>query len=225
LDADDRLDRDALAMALPALAATPSLAFVFGGYREVDEHLAPLSLHPPASGDASLAGLLRGGNHIAMHGTVLYDTAKLRAAGGFDEGLTSCEDYDVYLRLARGHGCAAYPHIAADYRRHGRSMSRHRLRMIDTALRVLARHSRSREERRLARHGRAIMLNYYGPALVADLHQAVRERRRDVVVALLRGIAARPALWPFAVRRIGRAAITPLRWMAAHRPFRGPATR
>lgn len=156
LDADDRLCPGALAAAVERLAALPEAAFVYGGYRDITADGAPLAEHPPVAPPAPFAALLHD-NFIGMHGTVLYDTAKLRAIGGFDPGLTSCEDWDVYLRLARQHPIGAYPLIAADYRRHPGGMSRNLARMAAMTERVLARQAAglSAEEARARRAGRA----------------------------------------------------------------------
>lgn len=137
LDADDRLRPGTLAAATARLRAVPGAAFVYGGYRDIAADGAPISEHPPVTKPASFAALLHD-NYIGMHGTVLYDTSALRAIGGFDTSLTSCEDWDAYLRLARHHPIASYPLIAADYRRHPHGMSRNLARMAAMTERVLA---------------------------------------------------------------------------------------
>ena len=103
LDADDRLCRGAVAAGLDCLAAHPDTAFVWGGYRNMDlagRHYGAPSL--PAPGPEPLLDLF-GGNVIGMHATVMYRRAPLIAAGGFAEGLRACEDWDVYLHLAKAH--------------------------------------------------------------------------------------------------------------------------
>ena len=132
-----------------------------------------------------------------MHGTVLYDTALLRAAGGFDPALSSCEDYDVYLRLARCYPIGAYDGIGADYRRHGETMSRRQLRMIGTARHVSGRHARGRgltsAHREAARAGKELMTRYYCGEVSAELAAARRGGRlRDAVRDLLRTAWAHP---------------------------------
>lgn len=151
LDADDRLCPGAVAAGLACLAAHPSAAFVWGGYRNMDlagQHYGAPSL--PAPGPEPLLDLL-GGNVIGMHATVMYRRAPLSAAGGFAEGLRACEDWDVYLRLARRHEVASHRHISADYRRHAGGMSRDFIRLIDAGLAVLDAH-RPGEDEPAARH-------------------------------------------------------------------------
>ncbi len=99
------------------MATRSGLAFVHGGYVMVDRNRRVLSSHSARPTETPFLDLLRG-NYIAMHGTVLYNTSLLRASGGFDFTLRSCEDFDVYLRLARVHSIAAYNSVAAEYRRH-----------------------------------------------------------------------------------------------------------
>lgn len=197
LDADDMLARHALAAALAAMRAAPDHAFVYGGYRQVAEDRAVIAVHHPKTPDPAFDGLLRLGNHIAMHGTVLYDRITLIESGGFDPTLRSCEDYDVYLRLARHHPIAAYDTIAADYRRHGTSMSRNALRMAGTARDVLMRHAHSRTERRISRHGIAVMLGYYGEGYWASLlHDARGGQARRVLADLRELLTTQHLRWP-----------------------------
>ena len=140
LDADDRLCPGALAAGLACLADRPAAAFAFGGYRNMDfaGHYWPKpSL--PRPGPTTLVDLLAG-NVVGMHATVLYRRQPLAEAGGFDEALRSCEDWDVYLRLARTHEAVAHRHVSADYRRHAGGMSQDFDRLIDAGLAVLERH-------------------------------------------------------------------------------------
>lgn len=199
LDADDWLAPAALeaaSAAFEAAAMPPALAH--GSYHEVSEDERILSTHIARHHADPFLQLLRS-NYIAMHGTVLYDTALLRASGGFDTSLRSCEDYDVLLRLARDHPIAAYPQIAANYRRHGHSLSRDRLAMIDTALRVIDRHLKSSPRTRRhvdsARAGRRFMTRYYVRQIFSDLRQA-RDRGRlwSAVGRLMLSAGRRPAV-------------------------------
>ncbi|MEJ1156751.1 glycosyltransferase [Prosthecomicrobium sp. N25] len=140
LDADDRLRPEMIARTLEALAACPDCAFAYGAYAFVDEagnDLGTVRLKPP--GDDAYADFVSG-NIVGMHGTVLYRRAAVLAAGGFDPSLRACEDYDLYLRLARSHPVRAVDAVLADYRRHGTNMSLGIPRMLDAALTVVGRH-------------------------------------------------------------------------------------
>jgi SAM-dependent methyltransferase len=136
LDADDRLLPDALAAGLDCFASHPGCAFVYGGYRMIDAQGARLNdRHHHAVSAQPYRDLLRG-NLIGMHATVMYERAKLIAAGGFDTALRRCEDYDMYLRLARTERVASHPDVIAEYRQHGENMSSDPREMVDWALRI-----------------------------------------------------------------------------------------
>ena len=107
LDADDRLEPHALEMALRCFARVPECGFVYGGHRYIDGDGRSLGERFEPPGDVPYEHLLRR-NFIAMHGTVMYSRARLMAAGGFDESLRRCEDYDVYLRMAKRYAIAGY---------------------------------------------------------------------------------------------------------------------
>jgi GT2 family glycosyltransferase len=196
LDADDWLVPEALQLMSDAIrSTTPRPAFVHGGYLEVAEDGTPLATHFAQPSGEAFRSLLRG-NHIAMHGTVLYDAALLRGAGGFDPRLGSCEDYDVYLRLARLHPIASYAGVSAHYRRHGSSLSRNRLTMIETALSVIDRHlaisEKTHEDIAAAREGRRAMIAYYVHQIAADVH--VGASRWRACRAVLADVSRRPKL-------------------------------
>ncbi len=173
LDADDRLWPGALAHALGCFAVMPDIAFAYGGYRNVAVDLAPIALCPPVSKPDAFIGLLHD-NFIGMHGTVLYDVAKLRGIGGFDKSLRSCEDYDVYLKLARDYPITCYPEIGADYRRHGASMSASAARMSRIARQVLERQidrGLTAEQLLAARAGIAFNRRHYSYQLIGMIRR------------------------------------------------------
>jgi glycosyltransferase involved in cell wall biosynthesis len=140
LDADDILCPTAIANNTALLAQHPEAGFVYGAYDRVDVGRRRLSgpHFQPVPSDAANAMLI--GNPVAMHGTVLYDVARLREVGGFDATLGSCEDYDVYIRLARRHPVFCHPELTASYRTHGSNMSGDPVKMLHWALHVLKRY-------------------------------------------------------------------------------------
>jgi GT2 family glycosyltransferase len=144
LDADDRLEPNAIAAGLACFAGRPDAAMVYGGHRRILADGKPLGADRlQAVGENPYADLLTG-NFIGMHGTVMYRLDVLRALGGFDEGLRRCEDYDLYLRLARSYPIAVHSEIIAQYRCHGRNMSSDAQEMLRGALAV---HERYRPKR------------------------------------------------------------------------------
>ncbi|MGY1631541.1 glycosyltransferase [Geodermatophilus sp. SYSU D01186] len=146
LDADDLLTPVAVAAGLECFARHSEAALVYGAHRRVAVDAAPLGgrVYIPA-GCNPRSTLLRG-NSVAMHATALYRRDLLLAAGGFDETLPRCEDYDVYLRLACRHLIASHPVETALYRWHNANMSNHVPAMLMAALRVHARHRPRPEE-------------------------------------------------------------------------------
>ncbi len=212
LDSDDVLEPNTLEIAAPVLMENRNQAFVYGGYREVSENRTTLAVYTPVQTESVFNDLLKLGNFIAMHGTVLYDAEILRLSGGFDTALSSCEDFDVYLRLSRDHHVSAYSSIAAEYRRHGESLSRNTLRMIETSRFVLERHSRTPSERTEARQGLTAMTAYYGNLFWLSVTKTVRQRQVWASIGILVQLIGRPRLWA------SMAAHAPLSklWRRAH---------
>lgn len=141
LDADDRLLPEALSSNLKRFDEKPECALAYGSFYYIDaggRHLySPL---PVSLGEDAYATLLEG-NCIRMHATVMYQRNSLEQMSGFDTGLPCCEDYDLYLRLARLYPVASGTDSIAEYRRHGGNMSSNIPLMLDTALKVVRRQS------------------------------------------------------------------------------------
>ena len=139
LDADDRLLPEALSSNLKRFDEKPECALAYGSFYYIDasgRHL--YSPVPVPLGEDAYATLLEG-NCIRMHATVMYRHDSLEEMSGFDTRLPCCEDYDLYLRLARRYPVAAGVDPIAEYRRHGGNMSSNIPLMLDTALKVIRR--------------------------------------------------------------------------------------
>ena len=203
LDADDRLTHAALAAGLACFAAAgPAAAMVYGGHRRVDRAWRPLGPDAFIPIGSDPFGDLLHGNLIAMHATAMYRVAMLRAVGGFDASLRVCEDYDLYLKLARDHAVVSHPAIVAEYRWHGGNMSRNAAIMLEQALAVHARYDEpgASPSRRTAWHaGRQNWLDYYrsvvagtgamsqpDPAPTSFMRRAARALRRRLLSRLRR---------------------------------------
>jgi hypothetical protein len=140
LDADDRLTSRAIEHGLACFGRSPECGFVYGGHTYIDAAGREIGCRYDPPGDDPYRQLLRG-NFVAMHGTVMYRRDRLLEAGGFDETLRRCEDYDVYLRMVRRFPIAGYADRVAEYRRHDANMSRSHAAMLASALAVHARHA------------------------------------------------------------------------------------
>ena len=197
LDADDLLEPRSIAAGLTCFARAPESGFVYGGHLFIDRlgNKTGQRFEPP--GDSPYLKLLRR-NFIGMHGTVMYRRDLLDAIGGFDERLRRCEDYDVYLRMARQHPIAGYPDLVAAYRLHGGNMSADHRAMLETALDVHGRHApaagASAEARAAWKEGRRHWRHYYAEEMaLADYRQRQRgARRRNSLAQVVRIAAVSP---------------------------------
>jgi glycosyltransferase involved in cell wall biosynthesis len=186
LDADDRLLPRAISAGLSGFASEPNSGFVYGGHRRIGlggEPLAPDVMHP--IGDYPYRRLL-GGNVIGMNATVMFRRACLVAVQGFDEALRHCEDYDLYLRVAKEQQVSSHHEIIAEYRWHGGNTSGDEKLMLRAALAVLNRHKfcahKSSADWAAWRYGRAYWREYYGNVL---LRRAVERWERERKISRL----------------------------------------
>lgn len=183
LDGDDRLLPDAIAHNLRRFVDRPDAAMAYGGYRYIDPDGRPRFqvVQRPMSADAYATFLE--GNCVGMHATVMYRRSVLREVGGFDETLPACEDYDVYLRIARRHEIAAGSELVAEYRQHDENMSNDTEMMLAAALRVLGKQATEIRD---------------DPARQAAAARGAREWKefyaRTQLLAVLRGLSDRPRL-------------------------------
>jgi glycosyltransferase involved in cell wall biosynthesis len=173
LDADDRLLPGALEASLNCLIAHPESAFVSGHYRYIAADGSFLIEHPQegVEGDHYLA--LLHGNYIGMHATVMYRRAALVQVGGFNASLPACEDYDLYLRMAKLFPISRHHQVVAEYRQHGANMSGNAELMLNTALAVLRSQWRDiradKQYRQAYKVGLSFWRGYYGEKLLVQL--------------------------------------------------------
>ncbi len=171
LDADDRLLPDAIEHSIRTMNLNPDTGFVFGGHRFINGEgviyggLQTCDFERAAKPYENL--LIS--NFIAMHGAVLFRKQALQQAGGYDTALPSCEDYDIYLKIANRYKIVYHHHIIAEYRKHGENMTANPARMLKYALIVLKRHKN--ESLKVAtrlqyyQKGIAFWQQYYGNTL------------------------------------------------------------
>jgi glycosyltransferase involved in cell wall biosynthesis len=177
LDADDRLLPFALQAGVDAALTHPEAAFVSGHYAtiDVDGVQGVISSRPCVTSD-HYGALLRW-NYIGMHATVVYRRETLNRFGGFNPALRACEDYDMFLRIARETAVACHPDVVAEYRWHTANMSRNNALMLSSALRVLRRqwpHVRGHTAYEAAyREGVAFWRGLYGEPLLEDMARRV----------------------------------------------------
>jgi len=139
LDADDRLLPEKLAAELALFDARPELGVVYSGVRYIDGDGHPLPQHGFAREEGDVFARLLLGNLIHPVAAMVR-RALVEQAGAFDERLTSVEDWDLWLRVARlGAPWGRVDRVLAEYRIRHDGMHQNPQRMLDNKLRVLAR--------------------------------------------------------------------------------------
>ncbi len=207
LDADDRLLPGALAAGLKSLGEEKAATFTYGKYEIVVERTAERkrAVNTPVPRMA-FAHFLRE-NCVGMHGTVMYRRAAIEQAGGFREHLPACEDYDLYLRLARDLPVLCHDAYCAEYRHHDSNMSRDPAFMLKSALSVLRDYRRDAEARGLLADYRA-GVDGWKRHYVATWFEGARQLP-------LRALATAPAMMALAprqvIRTVGRFALARFR--------------
>ena len=182
LDADDQLLPNAISAGLSCFADHGGAAFVYGGFQEVRADKSKTRFVDMRD----RRDLLRC-NWVAMIATAMFDRKKLLEAGGFDQTLGMCEDWDAYLRLSRDHGFASHPEIVAIYHKHGSNMSDDVPQLVRWIDEVRAREMQrglSRSERRAWRQGAHVRDYFYGAAR----ERSLLERAQGKLSRLLLGL-------------------------------------
>ncbi|MBI1789613.1 MAG: glycosyltransferase [Acidobacteria bacterium] len=169
LDADDRLLPHAVQSGLDCFRRYPDSGFVFGAYRNIHDDGTPAPTDSIPNVERDHYWRLLQGNFIGMHATVMYSRQVLEAAEGFDERLRACEDYELYLRLARSCKIRQHGSLVAEYRQHDANMSRDYEFMLKSVLAVLRMQEPWLPDLRLRqalRSGIRVWREYYGALLV-----------------------------------------------------------
>jgi glycosyltransferase involved in cell wall biosynthesis len=175
LDSDDEWLPEKLARQVALFeAGPPDLGLVYAGLWQLVDGRPPVLVPPRQRGRVHEA--LRWRNLIGTASGVMVRRSVLLATGGFDERLPACEDWDLWLRIARDHRVDAVPEpllryhdgngdrlsnrsravflsIRAIYRRHNAAGASRRIRSMHLALcaRELYRTGHVRSAGRLAR--------------------------------------------------------------------------
>lgn len=162
LDADDWLLPNALKINAGYLVQDPALAFVSGGHDKVFTAMGRIREEAQEVTADHYLRLLQG-NYIGMHAAVMYQRWVFDAVR-YDPTLRACEDYDVYLRIARTHPVAHHTHRVAAYRLHDTNMSGNIPMMLRTVLAVQARQLpllRTEAEKQAYARGQLVWKEYY----------------------------------------------------------------
>lgn len=135
LDADDWLEPDAIENNLAVLIHHPTVAFISGSYyllrvatRLVDEVQVSVN-------NNHFVNFLKN-NYIGMIAAVLFQKWVLNETQ-FDEKLEACEDYDLYLNIARKYEVLHHEKFIATYYFHKKSLSHNYQLMMNSIATVM----------------------------------------------------------------------------------------
>ncbi|MEP6886701.1 MAG: glycosyltransferase [Nitrospirales bacterium] len=176
LDADDRLLPNHFLVSRKAFRRRPEAAFVCGNYRFVGDEQAT-HRHDCRPQPDHYGTLLRS-NFIGPPHTVMFRREAVIRSGGFMTTLNSCEDQDMYLRIARTAAVYCHHEVIAEYRRHTSQMSQKWEVMLDTAMAMLQsqwRYVKGKPDHEDAwRAGMSFRQGLYGPALTWTMVASAR---------------------------------------------------
>src|SRR6185312_8964250 len=138
LDADDWIVPTAFEALTDALAADPEADVAYGGYVRVDDAGREVEPERPKH-EADFFPVFARTCAMAVH-TCLVRAQLVRDVGGFDADLVTCEDWDLWQRIARmGARFVGVPDYIARYRLRLGSASGRGSRMLADGLRVIDR--------------------------------------------------------------------------------------
>jgi glycosyltransferase involved in cell wall biosynthesis len=154
LDADDWLLPNALSLNYKFLENHPNAAFVSGGFEIVKESMQQITKIQSSVDDEHFNRLLEF-NYISMVAAVLFRRWVFEEFL-FDSTLQACEDYDIYLKIARKYPVLHHTELVAAYRFHDTNMSYNTLMMMDATITTIKRQEpylRSKQEQNSLRKG------------------------------------------------------------------------
>lgn len=194
LDADDRLLPWALETGISALAKRKHIALVIGMSRDIrSDGRAFGDGHQPLVTQDHYLRLLED-CYVWSGSSVVYRRSAVEQIGGFDDGLTAGDDYDLYLRLARRFPVFCHETVVTEYRRHGSNTTRDSAVVLASQLDVLKRQRsqlQSRRERAARRAGVRQTRAEHGNALAEQVATDWQAGRRGRAIRGLGTLARR----------------------------------
>lgn len=181
LDADDWLLDGAITKNLHLLLKNNHSAFVSGAHRVYHEETHHSFIVQEKINENHYQRLLEG-NYIGMHATVMYRRWVFDEFI-FDTSLAFCEDYDLYLKIARKYPVLHHTELIAVYRRHTTNMSANYPAMLNHVLLVLERnekHCRTPAEKKSKNLGMTIWKNYYSQLIVDHLREQLATKKSPI---------------------------------------------
>lgn len=119
LDSDDTWHPQFLETMLDALQHAPDYGLAYCGWQNIglgegrDDPFIP-----PEYENADKTETLLAGCRWPIHGALVRSPI-IQRAGGFDETLSSCMDFDLWLRIGTAHRLLRVPRVLAYYHHHG----------------------------------------------------------------------------------------------------------
>lgn len=163
LDADDWLEPDALQQNLSVIMNKPGVAFVSGNYYFLRAETNKLDGVCSYITRNHYTHLLRR-NYIGMHAAVMFQRWVFKEFK-YDEDLRACEDYDLYLHVARKYPVMHHQQFIATYYFHTSGLSHNYKAMMDSINIVMKKQAsfiRTHEERLAYQEGLQQWKSYYG---------------------------------------------------------------
>jgi glycosyltransferase involved in cell wall biosynthesis len=167
LDADDWLYPDAVSIQMSYLSVDPELYFVSGNHMKIlvdDNRIfqsAPYDIE-----DGNFLSILR--FHYIAHPAAVMFRRKVFDEYTFDESLKSCQDFDLYLSIARNHKVRHHSQLVSAYRLHSSNMSSNHVFMLEEILLVMEKHRphlKTKEALKALAEGEKMFINFYTQGL------------------------------------------------------------
>jgi glycosyltransferase involved in cell wall biosynthesis len=137
LDADDAWEPNKLKRQLAGLSRRLECRLCFSAFTVSDAELRPLSVRRLNRQTLTLDELLTTGNLVGTPSTVMGDRRLFHDVGGFDDALSQCADWDMWVRLAARTNFLYLDEPLVTYRQHAGNMSRNARLLEADSLRVL----------------------------------------------------------------------------------------
>lgn len=170
LDADDWLYPEALAIQVDYLLKDPDLYFVSGSHMKIFEDENKFFQNAAYEVDEKSFQIILKHHYISHPAAVLF-RRKVFEMYKFDCHLKACQDFDLYLTIARNHKVIHHSQLISAYRLHSSNMSANHAFMLDEILRVMEKHKKflqSDEELEAYEEGKQMFINVYTMALYWD---------------------------------------------------------
>ena len=185
LDADDWLLPEAITTNLSHLKQNGALAFVSGAHKKVFENGRTQNFIHEVEFD-HYYDLLHG-NYIGVPASVMFRRWVFDDFL-YDDAMNPCEDYDIYLRIARKFPVRHHTKMIAAYRIHSPSMSSDHLVMLTTALKVLDKQKkflRTKREVQAFKAGKRNWKEYLYPKIYDDSDSKVSMTIKETIIKTL----------------------------------------